>query len=174
MNRRTPFRPSVSRKVQGTLAFVAACALWSPLLYGQDLVGKYEAQVQSEADPVQKAKTLAKLGPLEIEQARKKMSADEDEKSLAVLEHYRDDVRQTVAALTSAGIDVDKHPGGFKELHIGLRETIRRLDDFIVTIPVDKRPWFRAVRSDLLDLQNSLLDALFPRPGEHNAKKNKL
>ena len=149
---------------------VVACALWIVPLRGQDLLGKYETQVQSEADPVQKAKVLAKLGPLEIDQARKQMAADQDEKSLAVLEHYRDEVRQTVITLTGAGIDVDKHPGGFKELHIGLRETIRRLDDFIVTVPVDKRPWFRSVRSDLLDLQNVLLDALFPKPGARKAK----
>lgn len=148
----------------------AACALSIAPLRGQDLIAKYETQVQSEADPVQKAKTLAKLGPLEIDQARKQMAADQDEKSLAVLEHYRDEVRETVTALTGAGINVDKHPGGFKELHIGLRETIRQLDDFIVTVPVEKRPWFRAVRSDLLDLQNTLLDALFPNPV---AKKGK-
>jgi hypothetical protein len=153
--------------------FAVACALCVAPLRGQDLLAKYETQVQSESDPVQKAKILAKLGPLEIDKARKEMTADQDEKSLAVLEHYRDEVRQTVSALDDAGINVDKHPGGFKELHIGLRETIRRLDDFIVTVPVDKRPWFRAVRSDLLDMQNALLDALFPKPGERGEKKGK-
>jgi hypothetical protein len=163
----------MGREIQSACALLAVCALWGSPLRGQDLLGKYETQVQSEADPVQKAKTLAKLGPLEIDQARKDMIANLDEKSLAVLEHYRDEVRQAVAALTRAGIDVEKHPAGFKELNIGLRETNRRLDDFIVTVPVDKRPWFRAVRSDLLDLQNSLLDALFPNPSERGAKKDK-
>jgi len=173
VKRRTPICRPMSREIPAALVLAIACALCIAPLRGQDLLGKYETQVQSEADPVQKAKILAKLGPLEIDQARKDMTADQDEKSLAVLEHYRDEVRQTVTALDSAGIDVDKHPAGFKELHIGLRETIRRLDDFIVNVPVDKRPWFRAVRSDLDDLQNALLDALFPNPGERGAKKGK-
>lgn len=152
---------------------LSLCAAVSAPLRGQELLGKYEAQYHAETDPVQKAKILAKLGPLKIDQARKRLDADQDEQSLAVLEGYRDDVRQAIAKLEASGIDAEKHPAGFKELHIGLRETLRRLDDFVVAVPVDKRPWFRAVRADLLDLQNSLLDALFPTAGTRGPKKDK-
>ena len=166
-----PYRFSIGPKILVTVVVLNLCALTK--LRGQELLGKYEAQYQTETDFVQKAKLLAKLGPLEIEQARKRMDSDQDEQSLAVIEHYRDDVRQVVASLSAAGIDAEKHPAGFKELQMGLRETLRRFDDFIVAVPVDKRPWFRAVRSDLSDMQNSLLDSLFPTPEEHNGKKAK-
>ena len=121
--------------------------------------------------PCRRRKLLAKLGPLEIDQARKQMAADQDEKSLAVLEHYRDEVRETVTALTGAGINAEKHPGGFKELHIGLRETIRRFDDFIVTVPVEKRPWFRAVRSDLSNRRIRCWMRSFPSPARTKKAK---
>jgi hypothetical protein len=173
VKRRAPFRFAIGRKVLGTLAVLNLCATVCAPLRGQELLGKYEAQYQAETDPVQKAKILAKLGPLKIDQARKRLDADQDEQSLALLEGYRDNVRRAVAALASSGIDPEKHPAGFKELHIGLRETLRRLDDFVVDVPVDKRPWFRAVRADLLDLQNSLLDALFPAMAPRAAKKGK-
>lgn len=171
MKHTVPFRFSIGPKILVTLVVLNLCAF--ERAGGQELLGKYEAQYQTETDLVQKAKLLAKLGPLEIEKARKRMDDDQDEQSLAVLEHYRDDVRQVVTSLGSAGIDAVKHPAGFKELQMGLRETLRRFDDFIVAVPVDKRPWFRAVRGDLSDTENSLLDSLFPTPAEKNPKKAK-
>jgi DNA-binding response OmpR family regulator len=76
---------------------------------------------------------------------------------------YRDEVHETVAALEAAVPDAEKKPSGFKELQISLRETIRRIDDLILTLPVDKRPFFREIRDDLVKIQNDLIDALFPR-----------
>jgi hypothetical protein len=161
---------SIGGKILAAIFMLNVCSIAAVLPADQELLDKYEGQYQAETNPAQKAKILAKLGPLKIDQARKRLDEGQDEKSLAALEQYRDKVREAIAALTAAGIDAEKHPAGFKELHIGVRETIRRLDDFIVSVPVDERPWFRAVRSDLDDLQNSLLDALFPKPGATKKK----
>ena len=60
------------------------------------------------------------------------------------------------------GIDAVRHSGGFKELQISLRTSLRRLDDLIFSVPQDLRPAFRAARSDLETAENSLIDALFP------------
>jgi hypothetical protein len=150
---------------------VALCACLSVTAAGQESRDKYEAQFQLERDPVAKAKILAKLGRLEIDQARADLKADREEQSLADLERYRDQVEGTVQVLSSTGVNAEQHPAGFKELQISLRETLRRIDELILQLPLDKRPWFQAVRSDLTKSQNSLIEALFPTLGERRSKK---
>lgn len=132
---------------------------------------KYEAQFQIERDPVAKAKILAKLGRFEIDQARADLKADKEEQSLADLEHYRDQVENTVMELSATGVNAEQHPAGFKELQISLRETLRHIDELILQLPLDKRPWFQAVRSDLGKSQNLLIEALFPSLGEKRSKR---
>jgi hypothetical protein len=139
----------------------------------QDAASVGLAQYQHETDPVRKAKLLAKFGGDQVEQAKKELKSGDDVGSLHTLEHYRDEVRETVAGLKAAGIDAEKKPAGFKELQISLRETVRRVDDMIFTLPLDKRPFFREVRTDLVTGQNDLIDALFPRePGQKSKKPN--
>jgi hypothetical protein len=137
----------------------------------QETRAKYEAQYQLEHDPMARAKILAKLGHYEVDQARSDLKADKDEQSLADLERYRDQVETAVQALAATGVNAEQHPSGFKELQISLRETLRHIDEMILQLPLDKRPWFQAVRSDLARSQNSLIEALFPTVGEKRSKK---
>jgi hypothetical protein len=166
-------RSAFRSRILVTLTLLAALAALDTVARARESLTGDEAQYEAETDPVRKAKTLGKLGPREVDEARKDLSAGQDEKALAVLEHYRDEVRETDEGLAAAGLDAERHPSGFKELQIGLRETIRHLDDLILSLPSDKRPWFRAVRSDLVTTQNSLIDALFPAPAAKGAKKEK-
>jgi len=155
-----------------TALLLALCAKFQAGVNAQDTRAKEEAQYQSEPDPIQRAKLLGKLGHLEVSEARANLKAGDDEKSLGVLEHYRDEVRKTVDALSATEINAERHPAGFKELQISLRQTVRQVDDLIVMVPYDKRPWFQAVRADLLASQNSLISALFPSAGEKGRKRN--
>jgi hypothetical protein len=150
---------------------IAALALCAPLA-AQDHFAEDLARYQHEADPVRKARALAKLGDEQVEQARKQMKAEDEVASLHTLEVYRDEVHEMVLALNGMGVDAERKPAGFKELQISLRETIRRIDDLILTLNVDKRPFFRAVRNDLFTDQNALIDKLFPRKPERNAPKS--
>jgi len=150
---------------------VALCACFSLTAAAQESRAKYEAQFQLERDPVVKAKLLSKLGRFEIDQARADLKSDQDEQSLADLEHYRDQVEGTVQALSASGVNAEQHPAGFKELQISLRQTLRHIDELILQLPLDKRPWFQAVRLDLAKSQNSLIEALFPTLGEKRSKK---
>jgi vacuolar-type H+-ATPase subunit I/STV1 len=143
-------------------AGVVALALMMPLA-AQDRLAKELARYQQETDPVHKARALAELSGDQIALARKQVKGGEEVAALHTLEQYRDEVQQTAAELKATGIDAEKKPAGFKQLQISLREGLRRIDDLILTIPVDKRPFFRAVRSDLAKTQNDLIDALFPR-----------
>lgn len=132
---------------------------------------KYEAQFQLERDPVVKAKILAKLGRFDVDEARADLKEDKEEQSLAALEHYRDEVEGTVQALSATGVNAEQHPTGFKELQISLRQTLRHIDELILQLPAEKRPWFQAVRSDLAASQNVLIEALFPTLGGKRSKR---
>jgi hypothetical protein len=153
------------------IAVIAAVALCAPLA-AQDRMAEDLAKFQHEADPVRKSRALAKLGDEQVDLAKKQLKADDDVGSLHTLEQYRDEVHDMVAALHGLGVDAERKPAGFKELQISLRETIRRIDDLILTLSVDKRPFFRAVRNDLFSDQNELIDELFPRKPDHNAPKS--
>lgn len=142
-----------------------------PALIAQDPLTVALGQYQHEADPVRKARDLAKLGGDQVELAKKQLKSGDEVGSLYTLEMYRDEVRETVAGLKASGIDAEKRPAGFKELQISLRETVRRVDDLIFTLPVDKRPFFREVRTDLVTAQNDLIDALFPTSSGQKQKK---
>ena len=151
-------------------ATIAALAL-ATALAAQDRLAIALGQFQHETDPVRKARVLSKLGDDQVEEAKKELKSGEDVASLHTLEQYRDEVRATVDGLEAGGVDPEKKPAGFKELQISLRETIRHVDDLILTLPVDKRPFFRDVREDLAKAQYELIDSLFPRKPNQSPKK---
>ncbi len=155
------------------MAVILALALCAPLA-AQNRLADELAKYRHETDPVRKSRVLIKLGDEQVDLARKQLKADEEVASLHTLELYRDEVRETVAALNGMGVDAERKPAGFKELQISLRETIRRIDDLILTLNVDKRPFFREVRNDLFAMQNDLIDKLFPRKPDRNAPKSDL
>jgi len=153
------------------IAVIAALALCAPLA-GQDRLAEDLAKYQHETDPVRKARALAKLGDEQVDLAKRQLRADEEVASLHTLEQYRDEVHDVVTALNAMGVDAERKPAGFKELQISLRETIRRIDDLILALNVDKRSFFRVVRNDLFMDQNVLIDELFPRKPERNSPKS--
>jgi len=152
------------------IGLIAAVAICAPLA-AQDRLAEDLAKYQHETDPVHKSRALVKLGDDQIDLAKKQLKEDEVA-SLHTLEQYRDEVHEMVTALNAMGVDAERKPAGFKELQISLRETIRRIDDLILTLTVDKRPFFRAVRNDLFTDQNVLIDELFPRKPERNSPKS--
>ena len=165
----------LSSKMRGPvkirIAVIAALAVCAPL-GAQDRLAEDLAKYQHESDPVRKSRALAKLGDEQVDLAKKQLKAEDEVASLHTLEQYRDEVHDMVAALHGTGVDAEKKPAGFKELQISLRETIRRIDDLIFTLNVDKRPFFRVVRNDLFMDQNQLIDELFPRKPDKSPPKS--
>jgi hypothetical protein len=158
--RRIYFNQILSRWVAGLIVL----GLGLPLA-GQDRQATLLDQYRHENDPVRKARLLVKLGDGEVDLAKKQLQGGDDVASLETLENYRGQVEQTIAGLKATGFDAEKKPGGFKELQISLRENIRHVDDLILSLPADKRPFFREVRGILAQMQNDLIDELFPRRG---------
>src|SRR5271166_1573960 len=101
-------------------------------LAAQDRMTQDLAIYQHAPDPVHKSRALIRLGDEQVELAKKQLKEDEVA-SLHTLELYRDEVRETVVALSGMGVDAERKPAGFKELQISLRETIRHIDDMILT-----------------------------------------
>jgi len=163
--------PMTTMPAKIRIAVIAALALCAPLA-GQDRLAEDLAKYQHETDPVRKARALAKLGDEQVDLAKRQLRADEEVASLHTLEQYRDEVHDVVTALNAMGVDAERKPAGFKELQISLRETIRRIDDLILALNVDKRSFFRVVRNDLFMDQNVLIDELFPRKPERNSPKS--
>jgi hypothetical protein len=153
------------------IAVIAALALCVPLA-AQDRLAEDLAKYLRETDPVRKSRGLTRLGDDQVDLAKKQLKEGDEVASLHTLEQYRDEVQETVKALNGMGVDAERKPAGFKELQISLRETIRRIDDLILTLNVDKRPFFRVVRNDLFMNQNELIDELFPRRQDHNPPKS--
>jgi hypothetical protein len=152
-------------------AMIMALALCVPLA-AQDRLAVDLGKYQHETDPIRKTRALVKLGDDQVDLAIRQLKINDDVASLHTLEQYRDEVHDMVATLHGLGVDPERKPAGFKELQISLRGTIRRIDDLILTLPVDKRPFFREVRNDLFTDQNQLIDELFPRRPDHNPPKS--
>ena len=150
---------------------IAALALCAPLA-AQDRLGEDLAKYQHETDPVRKSRALVKLGDDQVDLATRQLKTSDEVASLHTLEQYRDEVHDMVTVLSGMGVDAERKPAGFKELQISLRGSIRRIDDLILTLNVDKRPFFRVVRNDLFMDQNDLIDKLFPRRPERNSPKS--
>jgi hypothetical protein len=155
-------RPAFRRLVPAALAILLLFAAHGAAAKNQSRLEKEQANYASQNDPVHKAKILAKLGTLELEAALRQLKAGHDDQALAIVRQYRDQVSSTTRALLSSGHDAVNHPAGFKELQIGVRQCLDRLNDMILAMPVEARPWFRAERTDLMQSQNTLIDALFP------------
>ena len=168
---RTPAFSNGQIRLLSICLLLCGCAAFGRPAHAESNDAKLQAQYEAETDPVRKAKALAKLGPLQINDVRAALKEGMEEKALSLMEHYRDEVQQTTAMLRSTGIDAERHPAGFKELQISLRESLRHVDAIILALPDDKRPWFEAVRSDLSETQTSLFHELFPSADAKRSKK---
>lgn len=131
-----------------------------------------EGAAQSE-DPVKKAKDVVRQGELQLEQMRREVRDENFDAALRVLREYRDAVKSAHAGLKASGKDAEKKPNGFKNLQIHIRQNIPRLVQTILTVPVDQREPFEAIRRDLDTIDRELIDVLFPRQPSKKAGETK-
>ncbi len=132
----------------------------------QDHLAELQAQFNQESDPVRKAKALMKFGDAQFELLGKQADAGNYGEALHVLQEYREEVKVTHAALKATGLDAEKKPGGFKQLQIHVRKSLRKLNQTITSLPYKERDPFEAIRRELEEIDKELVDMLFPRqPG---------
>lgn len=125
--------------------------------------GLRPAPAAQSSDPVQNAKSVVKQGELQLARMRREVDAGNYGEALRVLTEYRDAMKSAHAALKASGRDAEKKPSGFKNLQIHIRQSMQRLEQTILFVPVDEREPFNAIRKELDSIDKELIDALFPR-----------
>jgi len=124
---------------------------------------QFRAKFAKESDPLHKAQLMPQFGSLEFQDAEDALDQDNLAKAAETVKEYRDQVRSCARELDAKVTDPEKHPAGFKQLQISLRQALRRLDDIIHALPADDQKPFLEVRKDLDDLDRHLVRELFPR-----------
>jgi hypothetical protein len=110
-----------------------------------------------------KIKDLQKLGALEFDAATQASKAGDYIAVGLIFEKYRDNVRQAFELLRKQEPDADRHPGGYRQLELEVRQGIREVEDTLLVAAEDVRPPLELVRKDLIDTDDALIHLLFPR-----------
>lgn len=142
---------------------VAMLALLAAAFMQQDRLAQMQSRFDRETDPVQKAKLMQGLGDAEFQEIQKQIDAGNLSDAIAALEKYRDTALSVKKDLDAKGIDAEKHPGGYKQLEISLRSSLRRIDDMVVVLAADDQKPFLSVRKDIQQLDHHVMRQLFPR-----------
>jgi hypothetical protein len=144
-------------------ASVLAAALLGSGAFPRDRSAELRSRFAHESNPVRKAKVMPRLGEAEFREIADAIAAGRLADAQAGLERYRTEVRECAKDLDDAKIDAEKHPDGFKQLQISLRESLRRLDRLLEGLTADQQAPFLIVRKDLDQTNRHLLHELFPR-----------
>jgi hypothetical protein len=130
------------------------------------------AHFTHETDAVHKAKLLQPLGDSEFKDVETELAEDKLPEALDILKLYVDEAQSCAKALEAKASDPEKHPNGFKQLQISLRESLRRLDAAIVGLSADDRKPFVEIRGQLDEMDRHLIQQLFPKQPGHNEPAN--
>ena len=117
-----------------------------------------------------KVKELQKLAPAQFAAATDAGNAGNYVEVGLIFEKYRDNVRAAFELLKKQVPDADKHPGDYRQLELGLRQGIREVEDTLLVVPDAVRPPLQLVRKDLLDMDDALINLLFPRHTPQSVK----
>jgi hypothetical protein len=149
------------------------CCVCGFAVYGQDRLADLRSRFSHESDPVRKAKLMPDLGNAEFREIESDLLAERLPDALTVLQQYRDEAQSCEKELDAKNVDAEQHPAGFKQLEFSLRESLRRLDDLLVTLTRDDQVPFQAVRNDIDDMNRHLIHELFPRQPSTDAPNSK-
>lgn len=152
--------------------------LWAPIAMlallpagaaAQNTAAEFHTRFLQDADPVHRAESMHKLGAAEFDEITKNFDAGKFPDALALLREYRDEIDTCEKGLDARNVDAEKHPKGYKQLEMSVRESLRKLDRLIVSLTSDEQAPFVEVRQNLEALNRHLIHELFPnRPSDDN------
>jgi hypothetical protein len=145
----------------------------SPVIIAQSSVLEFRARFERDTDPMHRAKMMPQLGEAEFQQIDKDIAAGNLPGALQVAREYRDQVRSCENGLDAKEADPEKHPSGFKQLQISLRQSLRRLDEMLVNMTADEQVPFIELRKDLDQLDRHLIRELFPNQPGNDSRAGK-
>ena len=127
-------------------------------------------RIQNEQNPVKKAKDEIKLAQLKLTQVQNAYSQGHIEPGVKLLGAFVDAMKSSWKLLQDSGRKAWKHPEGFRELDISLREDVRTLQDLGRTVSYfDRAPLVDAAQQ-LDQMRDEVLHELFPENKTHNPK----
>ncbi len=119
-------------------------------------------RIQSEQNPVKKAKDEIKLSRLKLTQVQDAYAQGQVETGAKLLGTFVGIMKTSWKLLQDSGRQAAKQPEGFRELEIALREDDRSLQDLERTVSYfDRTPLVNAAQ-ELEQMRSEVLHALFP------------
>ncbi len=137
---------------------------------GSETQEQLRQRIQTEQNPVKKAKDEIKLANLKLSQVQDAYSQGHIEAGANALGTFVDTMKTSWKLLQDSGRKASKQPDGFRELEISLREDVRTLQDLGRTVSYfDRAPLVNAAE-ELERMRGEVLHALFPG-GEPRTRK---
>jgi hypothetical protein len=132
---------------------------------GRDTEEQLLQQIQSESNPVRKAKIEIKLGKLKLTQVQGAYTQGHIEEGAKLLDTFVGVMKTSWKLLQDSGRQASRQPDGFRELEIALREHARSLQDLQRTVSYfDRAPLVKATQ-ELEQMRAEVLHSLFPGGG---------
>jgi hypothetical protein len=129
---------------------------------GSDTEEQLRQRVQSEQNPVKRAKSEIKLANLTLAHVHAAYSQGRTEEGAKLLGTFIGEMKTAWKVLQDSGRKASKQSEGFRELEISLRENVRLLQDLGRTVSYyDRAPLVDAVQ-ELEQMRVEVLHALFP------------
>ena len=137
---------------------------------GRETEAQLLQRIQTEQNPVKKAKDEIKLASLKLTQVQDAYSQGHIEAGAKLLGTFVDTMKTSWKLLQDSGRKASKQPEGFRELEIALREDVRSLQDLERTVSYfDRAPLVNAAQ-ELEQMRAEVLHALFPGDNPRTGK----
>jgi len=148
-------------------ALLVCLALSGILLAGLCAMGRETEEqllqrIQSEPNPVKKAKDEIKLAGLKLTQIQDAYSQGRTDSGAKLLRTFSDTIKTSWKFLHDSGRKASKQPEGYRELEIALREDARTLQDLGQTVSYLDRPPLEIAARELEQMHDEVIHELFP------------
>jgi len=131
-----------------------------------------QRRLQRETNPVKKARYEIRLGRLKLLEAIDAFDKHDANKTWELLGAYLTHIRSSWQLLQGSGRDAFRHPEGFKELDIALREDARFLEDLSHRLSYYERGDVDKTAKEIGQIRAEVIKELFP-PVRARDKKSK-
>jgi hypothetical protein len=145
---------------------VLLVALVAGPLLAQDRTAELRSRFEKETDPVRKARLVGQLSDAEFRDMHEKIDAGDLAAAAEIAGRVRDEAEASRKSLDATKRNAEAHSDGYKQLEIAVRESIRRLDDIMVSLAKDDQKPLADVRKDLDDMDRQMIHQLFPKRPE--------
>ncbi len=141
---------------------VLGILLAGPCAMARETEEQLVQRIQSEQNPVKKAKDEIKLASLKLTQVREAYAQGHIQEGAKLLVSLTDTTKASWKILQNSGRRASKQPEGFRELEIALREDVRTLQDVGRTVDYFDRSPLDNAAQELEKMRGEVLHALFP------------